>query len=216
MTLAIVTILQVARADVTTYTDESLYNAALTARAVTNVTFENFDSTAAGTLIPNNSSLGAFTFTGLPGGAGVDNAFTTTSPSNYLGIPTGGTFTSGGFTFSFASSNAFAMKIITSNKPPTLSNDDFTLMGGGTSVNLNTADAVLVAGFPPFSSEAYFFGIINTDAAFTSVTFNKNNADMLNYFVDDLQIGSVPEPNSIGLLALTLLPLVGRRGRRST
>ena len=202
ITIAFVSMVSVAQADIITTTVESTYDAGLTSLGVNIVTVQEFDTTAAGTLISNGSSLGAFTFGGLPAGAGVDNAFVTTSGSNFLGIPTGGTFTGGSFTFTFAPSNAFALKIITSNKPPTLSNDDFTLTAGGQSLSMNTADASLVSGFPPFSSESYFFGIINTDTTFTSATFTKNGGDSLNFFIDDLEIAAIPEPGTIGLLGL--------------
>jgi hypothetical protein len=211
--LALNLMISMAYGDIITTTVEATFDAGLTSLGLTNVTNQEFDTTAAGTLIANGSSLGGITFGGLPVGAGVDDDFVTTSGLNYLGIVPGGTFTAASFTFSFAPTNAFSMKIITSNKPPTLSNDDFTLSAGGQSVNLNVADSTLVFGFPPFSSESYFFGIINTDASFTSATFTLNGTDTLNFFIDDLQIAGVPEPSVAVLVGLMLLAIPFRRGR---
>ena len=188
--LAFFSILPAALADIIITTDEATYIAELANLGLT-ASIEDFESTAAGTLIPNGSTLGLFTYDGFPAGTGVDDAFFTTSGSNSLGIPSGGTFTTGGFTLSFPAASAFAMRIVTSNKPPTLSNDDYTLQAGGQNLNINIADSTFVAGIPPFSSESYFFGIINTDAAFRSATFVQNSVDDLNFFIDDLQLAGL-------------------------
>lgn len=217
--LALAPLMQLAHADIVTTTDETTFNTALANRGLSITNTQDFDSTSSGTAINNSTSLGAFTFAGMPSpGGSVGSGFFTSSGSNYLSTSTGASFQSGGLTFTFAPTHAFSMKMITSEKPAPsgiLSNDDFALVAGGQTLNIDSSSGIVVGGFPPFTSESYFFGVINTDAAFTSATFNLPGSDPLFYIVDDLQTSNVPEPNAIGLIALSLMAAMVRRGRRS-
>ena len=206
-----------AHSAIVVYTDPAAFAAAVSGRTVTT---ENFDSASEGSLIGSGSSFGGLTFDYSWGieSMRINSDNPTNSGTQYLGATNGGT--GGSAVDLFTPNNTFTMTpdapasalglfLITAE--PAL-NGDFTLSGGGTSVDLVT---------PPLStlgtSEVYFLGLVeDTGAEITSFTLASDPIlVLLPYRIDGITYASaVPEPGSLLLLSLTTHCIASHRRRR--
>jgi len=203
------------------YTDRVAFDAAT---AGMHRTVENFDARASGSLLASGEALGGLALTYDLGGVslavtdgtafgGGAVPFSTTSPANFLGTDDGDLFQDGdGFTIQLGGVNAFGLTLISADP---LWDGDFLLMAGGIGATLWTGD--LQAYFPGDGSSAYFLGIVDVDAPLWAATLSTDHDGATGQFLwnaDDLVVaraGQVPEPASLGLLALGLAALTARR-----
>ena len=193
-----------------TYTDSSSFRAALPGPATT----LDFESTAAGTLIPSGTSLDGITFTyGLsPEMLNVTDAFDTTSGTNALGLTGGDEALLDGDVVSFGVATpvkAFGLFVITSD--PTLAGEIQLVTPVGTVLGSATEETRLGDG-----GIVYFLGLIS-DTPFSSATLESANDGEINfaYNVDDVTMAA-PEPGTPVSLAAAaaLLALTAIRWRR--
>lgn len=196
----------------TTYTDQASFLAALPGPANT----LDFDSVAAGTLIPSGTTVGDITFNYNFGGVsmavtdgnqfGGGGPFATTSPPNFLGTDDADILQDGdNFDLSFAPVNAIGMFFITAD---VMFDDDITLSAGGTSVALNTLDAgsdLGDGGIP------YFLGIIDDTSPFAMASITTIGGGFFLYNVDDITTAVVPLPGALWLFGSGLIGLLAFR-----
>ena len=172
-----------ANAAIITYTDEASFLAALPGPAST----LNFDSTAAGTLIPTGNSLDGVTFTYSISGLDmkVVNVFDTTTPTNYFGLDDLGNYDLliAGDTFTITFDNpvsAFGIYFISGD--PLVAGDIILATPVGTASNSATIDRSM-----PDGGVAYYIGLIS-EQSFTSVDiqFSPDAVETFLYDVDDI------------------------------
>jgi hypothetical protein len=211
----------IAEASPTTYTSQAAFLTALGGPSQT----LDFDTLAAGTLIPSGTAQGGITFTYSLGARQlqVRNDFGTTSSPNYLGLTSiDGTFLNGeSFTMDFASPiTALGLYVI--GAPDANIAGDFSLVASGSGGLANGAvpDRFLADG------DAYFLGIIDpagfNEAVLLSSTVNCDPGQDCQFVwnVDDITTRqaetAVPEPPALLLLLPGMAGLVrfARRGRR--
>lgn len=190
------------------YTDSASFLGALPGPATT----LDFESVAAGTLLPSGSSLDGITFTYSipPETLQVINAFDTTSGSNSLGLTGGDNALQEGDVVSFGLAtpvNAFGLFVITSD--PALAGEIQLATSVGTVSGSGTAETVLADG-----GIVYFLGL-TSDTPFSSATlqFNSGGQVYFLYNIDDITT-AVPEPGTCGLLLLAASLGVAVRRRR--
>jgi len=191
-----------ASAALITYTSRSDFLAAI---AGYNQQTLNFDSMTAGGLIPSGSSAGGITFTyNIPHFTmQIEDTFTTTSSPNYLGLNTNdGAFNHGdSFSMSFSGKiDALGLYVIAGQNIQ-VSTGDFRLsIGAGYASNSGVVDKSLSDG------KAYFIGLLDTGAGFSSAEFLSNGGPYgYEFNIDDITMAkpgstSVPEPCSLVLL----------------
>jgi hypothetical protein len=204
-----------------TFTDQAAFLAALPGAANT----LDFDSQAAGTLIPSGSTIDGVTFNYDFGGVslavtdgaqyGGGGPFNTTSGTNFLGTNDADVLQDGDeFSLSFAPVNAIGMNFITAALADPMMDDDIILSAGGTSVGLNSlaAGTDLGDGGIPF-----FLGIINTSATFTTADISNIGGGYFLYNVDDITtaVSVVPIPGAIWLFASGLLGLIAANRKKA-
>lgn len=206
----------------TTYTDPAAFLAALPGAA----NRLDFDSSAAGALIPSGSSLGGLTFTYNFGGGslvatdgnqfGGGGPFDTTSGANFLGTDNSDLIIDDDdFTLDFAASNAIGFSVITAETPGfSLFDDDIQLSVGGTTALLDV-DAVqqtLADG-----SLVFFIGLIDDSASFTTASLSTpNSSDSFFYNIDDIVTTSaVPVPGALWLFGSGLAGLIALSKRKA-
>lgn len=209
---------------VSTYTSKAAFDGATAGFSDLSV---NFDNHAAGTTISDGGSIDGVTFSfpvlaGIGLNLTIDNAYTTTSPNNYLATDDpDGLFQDGDdFSLSFGPVNAIGLYFIT---PEFLIDDDILLTVGNTTVNVSEfqIDSVLSD-----DSNVYFLGLVDTVNSFSSadiVTSNGGNG-YFTYTVDDLTLRSSQSQNNpvsdsgntaLALLgAVSLITLARRQIRR--
>lgn len=175
----------------------------------------NFDSEAAGTLIGSGGTLQGITFNYDFGGVQmmIADGDDTTSMPNFLGTDDGGLFQDGDeFDLGFGLVNAIGMVFISSDL---LFDGDITLTAGGATASLIAADGVDVGG----DNTAYFLGIIDDSATFTTASIGNVGGGFFLYNVDDITTAAastVPVPSTLLLFALGLSGVLVRRRRRLT
>lgn len=191
------------------YTDFAAFSADLPNPADT----LNFDSTAAGTLIPDGSSLGGISFS-YPGLAAfgvnmqVRDDFDTTSGPNYLGTDDGGVFQDGDdFGLSFGAASAIGMFFTTADL---MFDDDIFLSAGGATASLQ---ASAVQQTLPDGGNVFFLGIIDDMASFTSATVQTSQfgGGFFLYNVDDIMTAA-PAPTGVPVSGTILLLATGLAG----
>ena len=180
----------------------------------------DFESLAAGDLIPSGSSAGNVTFAYDFGGfeMQVRDDYLTTSGSNYLGTDGDGVFLAGdSFTMTFSQAvNAIGLFVISGE---IIFGGDFSLSTtGGSVVNSDLTDSTF--GVLPDGGQVFFLGLVDLDQAFTSATFESgvNGGDFL-FNIDDIRTASatasVSEPSSmllfgVGMIGAGLLRKFGK------
>jgi hypothetical protein len=204
-----------ANAALLTFTDRSLFVAALPGTATT----LDFESQPLGATIGNGSSIDGITFNygPLPGGAqfaitdgnqfGGGGPFLMTSGTQGLGTDDADLLQDGdGFSLSFATPvNAIGMDFITADL---MFDGDITLNAGGASVALSVADAGadLGDGGIPF-----FLGIIDTGNAFASADILNIGGGFFLYNVDDITTSVIPLPGAAWLFLSGLAGILALR-----
>ena len=175
-------------AEVTTYTNEMAFMAALPGSAVLSGT--DFDSLTAGNIIADGETVDGITFNYSFGGGVqmiVSDAYTTTSEPNFLGTEDVDLFRDGdNFTIDFAPQNAIGISIITAD---IMLDDDITLTFGGTTVSLVAADVQQVLSD---GSKVYFLGIIDTENIFGTADIGTIGGNFFLYNVDDIVLALIP------------------------
>jgi hypothetical protein len=216
----------VAQAAPTTYTTRAAFLAALPGSSQT----LNFDSLAAGTLIPSGGVQGGITFTysisdvNGPLTMEVRNDFGTTSSPNYLGLNSvDGTFLNGdSFTMGFGSPvTALGLYVVTPTNQIDLA-DDFELRATGSGTVQNSATADRFAP-DPNGYNAYFLGLIDPAGFSQAQLVSDTGCDpstgcQIVFNIDDITTGrsgaSVPEPSTLVTLGLGLTGLARYAWRR--
>jgi hypothetical protein len=208
----------------TTYTDQAAFLAALS----NPVNTLDFDSTAAGTLIPSGSALGGLTFTYNFGGAslavtdgnqfGGGGPFDSTSGANFLGTDNSDLLIDDDdFDLSFAASNAIGFSVITAEIPGTsFFDDDIQLTAGGTTALLDVDALQNTLGD---GSLVFFIGIIDDSASFTGASLaTPGSSGSFIYNIDDITTTSaavVPIPGAVWLFGSGLAGLLTCTKRKS-
>ena len=207
----------------TTYTDQATFLAALTSPGNT----LDFDSTAAGSLIPTGSALGGLTFTYSFGGSslvvtdgnqfGGGGPFDTTSGANFLGTDNSDLIIDDDdFDLGFAASNAIGFSVITAETPGfSLFDDDIQLTAGGATALLDVDSVQQTLGD---GSLVFFLGLIDDSASFTRASLTTpNSSGSFFYNIDDIVTTSaVPVPGALWLFCSGLMGLVGFSKRKTT
>ncbi len=194
----------------------------------------NFDSTALGTEILNNSSFGGITFQYGPnfqqetlrvtdGTITTPTPLSTTSGTRFLGTGvTGDQLAAGGannFTMVFnvpARSVGLFVVLSSSQLGGGLFEGDFLLSAGGVSARLNPTPTPAL----PDGSQAFFLGLTeDTGLALGPVTLSSASPDTfgIRYRVDDIRsVAAVPEPSALAgsFWLLALVSPLARRSRR--
>ena len=205
-------------ASATPFTDPVAFTSAISGLTGIVSTFD-FETSPAGTIIPNGSSIGGITFTSSIGlDLIVSAGFATTSGSNYLGVDDGGDEVflppTDLWEMSFgAPLNAIGLYLITS--PDGLLAGDVRLeTAAGVVVNAGTENSTLSDG-----GRVYFLGLVSGGPAFSNVQvrYGVGVVDNFVYNVDDITTvaaTAVAEPSSMWLASTGFAALWARR--RST
>lgn len=199
--LSLMTTKYVAAAPVV-FTDSAAFNTAISNYSKSTL---NFDSGVAGSVIADGGALGGISFN-YPTLAsfGVTMQIVTGSPTtsglNFLGTNDGDLFQAGdGFGLSFSASHAVGMYFISSD---VIFDHDIELMVNSTTASLIASDAVSLDTI----NNAYFLGIVDDTNTFNSVEVSSLNCGgCFLYNVDDIVLGTIPEPSSISIVLLGIL-----------
>jgi hypothetical protein len=212
-------------ADLFTYNNSAGFNAAIAGRPLSTITF---DTSADGTVVPNNTFFQGVRFdpnNSVTGDLIVTNGNVTFSPGlktfsglNYLGSNVGDVIKQS-FVFQFQTPvNSVGMYIIS---PSQLNSGEVGITVGTSNSlisSLNEIDLGPTAGNLT-RSFAYFIGIVESNPAlsFSSVTVNPNLSGIVDGIgIDNLSFTAVPEPSTFACLSLALFFAAGlyvKRGR---
>jgi len=210
----------IAHAAIITYTDQVTFLTALPGSAST----LDFDSVAAGTLIPSGSAVGGITFSydfGTTSMAVTDGnqfggggPFSTTSGSNFLG--TDGSdllLDDDDFSMSFASSNAIGLFLITAETPGfSIFDNDIQLTVGSTTALLDVSNVQQTLSD---GSLVFFLGLIDDSASFTTASLSTpNSSGAFLYNIDDITLAAVPVPAAFWLFGSGMMGLLALGRRR--
>jgi hypothetical protein len=211
-----------AHAGIVSFTDPSLFFAASSGFAVTT---EDFESTAAGTLLESGDSIGGLTFVSdfsdplrlaVTDGDEFGGSLPapTTSGTNFLGTNDADVLLGGDrIALSFSDANAIGLFIISADIPGSgILDGDLLLTAGGASATLDVDDGIGLGG----DNFAYFLGLVGTSATFGSAVLTGSFPGAPLFVVDDITLGrasSVPAPASCVLLLSGLLAIAAGRGR---
>ena len=191
------------------YTNSTAFNTAIS--GYTSATLD-FESSTAGDLIANGSTLGGITFNypalaSIPVSMQILDTYSATSGFNYLGTDSGGAFQGGdSFSLSFAPVNALGLFFFSGDA---LFDGDISLTVGTTVASLSSAyESILADG-----SYVYFLGLIDNANTFGSVDVASGCVGCYEFNVDDITTATtgsnpVPTPPILWLLLVGLLPLL--------
>ena len=201
----------------TPYTDPAAFAAAVALFPGTPASID-FDSTAAGTTIPNGGAFGGITFTltSVPLDFVVSDFFDTTSGENALGVEGGDQsfIALDEWDMSFGDTRALGLYIISSD--PLFEGDIELVTSAGTATNSGVELDIL-----PDGGLVYFIGIVADTLPFSSAQVRYGSlvtADNFIYNVDDitrLVERSAPEPSMLVLALAGAAGLRRQRRRRS-
>jgi hypothetical protein len=210
----------VAAAALTTFTDRSAFDAALTSLpGVIKQTTEGYDTYSSGSTIADGTSLAGLSYTyGSSGndlaGSGaslqVSSGYGTTSPANYLGTSDGGIFQSGDdFTLSFGPAKAVGLYFISND---VLFDGDITLTTGAATASLVVADE---QAFGLSDGRVYFLGLVDDTGSFSSAEIRSFCLPCGSFLfnIDDVITARAPVPATLPLV-LTALGLAGLQRSR--
>ncbi len=180
-------------------------------------TFDNA-GLATNAIIGNQFAFAGVTFStplfydGNSAGGGCNfNDFSGDCISNYSSTPTGG-ITQGPttpFSIFFATPQAFAaFALVTDNNGQ--NNTTFQAFLGNTLVETAIFTTGSSVGQP--STVANYFGFYNTATSFNRITVTTTGANLAIF--DNLQVSAIPEPGTVGMLALGLGGVVAFARRR--
>jgi hypothetical protein len=212
LAIAIATATAPARADVTSYTNRAAFEGAIGALAASTIDFE---SLAAGTVVPSGGAIGGDVSISYAFDGGVQivvvNDFATTSGANSLGTQGDLVFLAGdSFELGFPPSLAVGLSVIGEDMLP----GDVTLEIAAGSATSGEAESIL-----PDGSQVFFVGLVESDPglALTSATLTSivvEDPSDYAWNVDDV-VTAVPEPGAaLGALAALTACAASRRARR--
>ena len=196
------------------YTDRALFDADLPLV----VLVEDFEGTAAGTLIADGGSFGGITFNypGLAGFGvslavtdgdqfgGIGGPFDTTSGTNFLGTDDADILQGGDdIDLGFDPVNAIGMYFISNDDD--ILDGDIELTAGGATASL---DVSMIQTTLPDGSNVFFLGIIDDMSPFSTASITSACVGCFLFNVDDIVTARVPEPSTLLLLSAGLLPLL--------
>lgn len=212
-----------AQAVPTTYTSRAAFDAAIAAIVpAVNQDVLDFDSTAAGTILPSPHQGVTFNYTPFGGGGyqiGVSDDFPGTSGPNMLRVSNDGganfsSFIAGDqIDFDFAASHAFGMYIIPPIESFDFQDGDIQLTFAGTTLsNIGSESATMVGTVP-----ALFVGIVDPSATHTtaSLLFGFGPFD-IDDIVKTSAVASVPEPTTLALMGLGMMGIALARRKNPT
>ncbi len=157
----------------------------------------DFEAQAAGTELPDPSTLSGITFSGFgTPNLFIDDTYAAASGNNYLGVNNPGTFNQFSYAdtvaMTFEPVNAIGLSVITAEVP------DLTLFAGDIRIEVPGIGSVSIdPGSPdrvtPGGDAIYFIGIIDRSNAFDTAALTGSGA-LGFYNVDDITLAVVPEP----------------------
>ena len=194
------------------YTDRALFDADLPGAA----SVEDFEGTAAGTLIPDGGSLGGTIFNyPVLAGFGISLAvtdgnqfggggpFDTTSGANFLGTDDADILQGGdAIDLGLGAVNAIGMYFISSD---VLFDADIELTASGATASLDVSEIQLTLAD---GSNVFFLGIIDTMDTFSTASITSSCAGCYLFNIDDIVTTQVPEPSMLLLFLTGLFPLL--------
>ncbi len=178
------------------------------AAATSGLTVENYGSYAAGTLIPDGSTLGGLTYsfnTGANLGGVVTNLYNSFSGNSLAAKQATGPLTSGDF---FYGNNSFTVMFPTAITALGI----FSNTNNPIALTLTTSSGTVTRSYTVYDTITFDFLGVTTSTPFTSATFTSSD-----YNIPEIEFGAsaVPELATWAMMILGF-GLVGRRLRART
>lgn len=197
------------------YTDRAAFDAAVSGFSLVT---ETFDAMSAGATILSGSAAGDINFSYDFGGVqmavtdgttfgGGTLPFSTTSAPHFLGTTDLDMFQDGDdFGMHFAPAQAIGLYVLSADP---LIDGDFLLTAGGIAASLAVNEVQQY--FAADGTSAFFLGIVDADASFTSANLTTSHDGFVGNFLwnadDIVTTRNVPEPASLILLSIALAAL---------